>query len=70
MRFTRKHPAEAADLQRRFVTLLLLKLNASLSNSAQLGEHRLLPPRVPGHQNVQLLLHQMHTFAVVPQTIF
>ncbi|MNT73366.1 hypothetical protein D3C72_2120630 [compost metagenome] len=70
MRFTREHPAEAADFKRCFITLLLLKLDASLSDSAQLIKHRLLSPRVPGHQNVQLLLHKIHALSIVPQAVF
>ena len=70
VRFAAKHPAKAGDLQRRFVTLLLLDLNASLHNRPQPRQHRLLLPGVTGHERFQLLRHQVHTFDVVPQTIF
>ncbi|MOA30476.1 hypothetical protein D3C78_1515680 [compost metagenome] len=70
MRFTREHPAEATDFKRGFITLLLLKLDASLSDGSQLVEHGLLSPCVPGHQNIQLLLHEIHAFCIVPQAIF
>ena len=70
VRFAAKHPAKAGDLQRRFVALLLLDLNASLDNGPQPRQHRLLLPGVTGHERFQLLRHQVHTFDVVPQTIF
>lgn len=70
VRFTGKHPAKTVHLQRGFVTLLLLELKATLGNRAQLIKHGLLTPRVSGHQNVQLLLHQIHPFCVVPQAVF
>lgn len=50
--------------------MLLLKLDAPLGNRPQLIEHRLLSPGVSGHQNVELLLHQIHAFRVVPEAVF
>ncbi|VFS27456.1 Uncharacterised protein [Yokenella regensburgei] len=70
MRFTAKHAADAGHFQRSFVALLLLKLDTSLGNCSQAVQHGLLLPGVPGHQYLQLMLHQMHAFGVVPQTVF
>ena len=55
MRFTAEHPAEARDLQRGFVAVLLLDLDASLGYGAQFGQHCLLLPGMAGHQGFQLL---------------
>lgn len=70
MRFAGEHTAKAVYFQRCFVALLLLQLNTPLGNRPELVEHRLLAPGVSGHQYVKLLLHQVHAFRVVPETIF
>ena len=36
MRFAGEHTAQTIDFQRRFITLLLLELDAALSNRPQL----------------------------------
>ena len=70
MRTAAEHSTLTNYREGRFITLLLLELDAALHYGPKASQHCLLLPGVPGHQYFDLLLHQIQALCVIPQAIF